>query len=511
MTHKLPYLLSIVSLFVALTSSAQSVPPPLKNVDVLVDCSRAVGGPLHLWGYVNVSRRAPPPVELGEVIEREFGRPKVTRCWLMLDQMWDYRTDEYRFNYEINRDYYVGDPNKKRYGVAGETTGLHYYDYIDSVSRHSDAVMLNIRRYEQEVLCGMISLDKWKTVFKSAVAHYKTRCPNLRYIEVLNEPTAKNQSNLNSIQQYYRFYRCAYQAINELNAELHPDVPLQVGGSSGFRTKEAIHLVHDFAKDPDPEKRLDFLSFHHYWANDRPAQVAGWEEEIDAALARDSLPTNIPIFVTEIGYTLKWRNDASKNLWQAAGMTAYQYFARKSPDLRLLPWVQYHSPAQIALVQFDTKLEMTPYGASVKMLRMHQPQEVRSETTGLQGNGDGVGCLATLGDGKLVVQLWNLDPKLGDPILARVRILSDSEPSNPERESQVKSLKSHAGPFTGKRVCVRKYLIDSHHSNCFAAEGPAAALELAETSEMAVAKPFEFSVTLEPMGLCLWEIETVAP
>lgn len=72
-------------------------------VAVSVDCSRTVPGPLNLWGYVNVSRRAPPPVELCERIEKEFGRPKVTRCWLMLDQMWDYRDDSYRFNYEINK------------------------------------------------------------------------------------------------------------------------------------------------------------------------------------------------------------------------------------------------------------------------------------------------------------------------------------------------------------------------------------------------------------------------
>ena len=136
-------------------------------VSVSVDCSRRVEGPLNLWGYVNVSRRAPPPVELCARIEREYGRPRVTRCWLMLDQMWDYRTDAYRFDYEINKDYYEGDPNKKRYGVPGYTTGLCYYDYVDSVSAHSETVLMNIRRYEQEVLTGIITFGKWKEVFKA--------------------------------------------------------------------------------------------------------------------------------------------------------------------------------------------------------------------------------------------------------------------------------------------------------------------------------------------------------
>ena len=72
------------------------------------------------------------------------------------------------------------------------------------------------------------------------------------------------------------------------------------------------------------DKRLDFVSFHHYWAEDRPSQVAQWEREIDQSLKRLQLPTNIPIFVTEIGYAHKWKDHPDKKLWQACGMTAYQ-------------------------------------------------------------------------------------------------------------------------------------------------------------------------------------------
>ena len=72
------------------------------SVRVTVDGSKTLQSPPQLWGHVNVSRRAPPPKELCPLVEKQFGRPQVTRCWLMLDQMWDYRTDTYRFNYEIN-------------------------------------------------------------------------------------------------------------------------------------------------------------------------------------------------------------------------------------------------------------------------------------------------------------------------------------------------------------------------------------------------------------------------
>jgi len=436
------------------------------TVDVTVNCDEVLADQPQLWGHVNVSRRAPPPPELCAMIEAEFGTPELTRCWLLLDQMWDYRIDEYRFNYGINRDYYEGDPNKKRYGVQGVTTGLRYYDYIDSVSDHSKYVLLNIRRYEQEVLTGMITFDQWKAVFKTAVKHYKQRCPNLRYIEVLNEPTAKNQSNLGSMDNYYRFYRRAYEAINEINAELDPEVPVLVGGSAGFKTNEAIHLVRDYAKDESPDKRLDFLSFHDYWAGDEPARIAGWEQKIDRALAAAALPNNVPVFVTEIGYAFQWKGRADCNLWQACGMTAFQYFARRSPDLRLFPWVQYHSEKQIQFVQFDTDLRMTPFGAAVKMLRMHRDREVAARSTGLDADGNGLGALATVDDAGLTVQLWNLQPDGETAVQADVTVAN-----LPDR-------------FVGGHLTVRQYLIDTRHSNCFTADNPVAGLQLVEQKQV---------------------------
>lgn len=410
----------------------------------------------------------------------------------MLDQVWDYRTDTYRFNYEINRDYYEGDPNKKRYGVGGFTTGLHYYDYIDSVSSHSETVLLNIRRYEQEVLTGMLSFEKWKEVFKAAVRHYKQRCPNLRYIEVLNEPTAANQSNLGSIEYYYDFYRRAYEAVNELNMELKPELPLQVGGSSGFRTKEATHLIHDYARDSSPHKRLDFLSFHHYWIK-RPAEIAEWEGEIDGALQRAALPTDLPIFVTEIGYAWKWRDDPTKSLWHAAGMTAYQYQVRHARNLRLFPWVQYHSDPQIAMVQFDTRLRMTPYGAAVKMLRMHRECEVEAVSSGFERSGNGLGALATLDDEGLTIQLWNLQPDGKTTVRAEVVV------ANLPQELR-------AAPLV-----VRRFLIDSAHSNCFVGTNASGGLEMVEEQKINGNADLRLIARLEPMALCLWQIERSRP
>ncbi len=50
-------------------------------------------------------------------------------------------------------------------------------------------------------------------------------------------------------------------------------------------------------------------------------------------------------------------------------MTAYQNQARHAPNLRLFPWVQYHSEPQIAMVQFDT-LRGTVRPPDLRLLRL---------------------------------------------------------------------------------------------------------------------------------------------
>jgi len=457
-------------------------------VHVTVDASRTVPGPLRLWGCANVSRRAAPPTELCALIEREFGQPQITRCWLMLDEMWDYRTNEYRYNYEVNKDYYTDDPNKPRYGVVGTPTGLRYYDYLDSVANHSGEVLLNVRRYEQELLRGMITDEQWREVLANGLRHYKQRCPNLRYIEVLNEGTAKNQSNIESNDNYYRFYRLAYQAVAQVNTELQPAKPLLVGGSSGFRTTEAKHLIREFAKDDAPDKRLDFVSFHHYWWQQRPAEVGEWEADVDQALAAAGLPTDLPIFVTELGYANQWQKNPARNLWQACGMTAAQFYARHSADLQLFPWVQYHSAAQIAFVQFDMDLRMMPYGSAVKMLRLHQPTEVFSASDGLHDDGNGLGVLATASDDELEVQVWNLQP-------------------DGETAAQVSAVITNLpAALRDGNLRVQRYLIDTTHSNPLTGPAGPGGLEMVEERAIDAADPLRLTAELEPMALCLWAI-----
>ncbi len=54
---------------------------------------------------------------------------------------------------------------------------------------------------------------------------------------------------------------------------------------------------------------------------------------------------------------------------------------------------------------------------------------------------------------------------------------------------------------------VRRYLIDSEHSNCLALPESPGGLELVEQRTQPGGAELRLSAELEPMSLCLWTIE----
>jgi hypothetical protein len=140
------------------------------------------------------------------------------------------------------------------------------------------------------------------------------------------------------------------------------------------------------------------------------------------------------------------------------------------------------------MVQFDTELRMTPFGAAVKMLTMHKKHEVPAESSAMDENGAGLGALATMDDTGLVIELWNLQPKSGN---VDVSVLVTNIPAGLRSSS----------------FRIRRYQIDSQHSNCFSGADSAGGLELVEEMTQPASEELRFEVEMEPMALCLWQIE----
>lgn len=338
-------------------------------------------------GRATSIQKAPAPVLAG-LSEREFGKPTITHCWVNLDEMWDYRTGQYDFNYRIGVPKYddVKEKARESWGSVRETN-VHFYDYLRAFGKHSDEIILTIRRYERDILDGTlgVTMADWKEVFKQAVIHYRRICPNLRYIEVCNEYAGFIKC---TAEEYYQFYQAAYQAVNEANVELGLEgkVRVLVGGPvvTGDIIGKMDLFFENFSKDNSPDKRLDFVSWHEY--NKSYHGTALREGQVQRMLASHGIPKK-PMFVTEHAPIHGKLGTHELNLVNAAGLVKSLYFTNVySPGVTICPWVQYHiREIQTQFMWFDgpnepdtraEELRMLPIGCSMKLLSMHKQWEI---------------------------------------------------------------------------------------------------------------------------------------
>jgi len=448
---------ALVALLVGLPLSAAETPGAEATIERTIDASKYFRPFPDLAAYRNTSiQKAPAPV-LAELAEREFGKAKITRCWLNLDEMWDYRTRQFNDNYQIGVHKYDDVPEKFRESWNWVTeTNVRFDDYLKAFGRHSDAVMLTVRRYERDILDGKlgVTMDDWKAIFKHAVKHSREICPNLRYIEVCNEYGVTGFIGCTH-DEYYRFYRLAYQAVNEVNDELKlaGDDRILVGGPNAVRDamKALNRFFENFSQDTSPDKRLDFVTWHEY--HNRYADLAQREGQVKQMLAQNGLAQDLPLFITEHDpYHPKAESD-EHNLINGAALVQSLYFtSRQSPAVKIMPWVLYHDgEIQTRFMWFegpnepDTKadqLQMLPAGCSMKFLSMHKEWEIAVDN---ELGADEL-VLASVQNYGLVIEAVNY----GEPRDVRLRI------------EQLPKVFTALGD--GKLQVV-KYLIDRDHSN----------------------------------------------
>ncbi len=494
-------------LLVAATLTAQAAPegPPAAPGDSpaiarAIDASNYFRRFPDLVAHRNTSIQKAPAPALAERSEQELGRPKVTRCWLNLDEMWDYRTRQYDHNYVIGVPKYAGVKEKFResWGWVKETR-VPFDSYLKAFGQHSDAVMLCIRRYERDILDGKlgVTMADWKMIFKSAVKHARQVSPSVRYIEVCNEYGCKGFIGCTH-EEYYRFYRLAYQAVNEVNAELNltGEDRLLVGGPNAVRSAMTSldRFFENFSKDPASDKKLDFVTWHEY--HNRYASIAQREKEVNGMLAAHGLATGLPMFITEHDPYHNKAGQTQFNLINAACLVKSLYFTSlHSPGVGIFPWVQYHDrKIQTRFMWFDGpnepdtqpgELHMLPSGCSMKLLSMHKDWEIAVDNDVAN---DHIVLASVQHDG-LVVEAINY----GEPRDVRLQI---------DKLSQVFSALGDG------KVRIVKYLIDEEHSNCVADPDYPGGLEQVGDCRM---QPQGGSLTLtHPQlakhGIVLWKV-----
>lgn len=364
----------------------------------------------------------------------------------------------------------IYDPKTGKYDYHGID------DYLSDASRLSDSLLV-VMDTRVQIRDKKESPAQIKPVIKRILYDLKKRFPHIKYIEAFNEPDY-NLAKAVSPEGLYDYYRVYYQAVNEINRELKPKVPLEVGGPAfmQYHPEWMRAFLDRYKADPAPDKRLDFISWHGYgefpggfhrgqgpqayhFYKDNPSEVADQRAKLETELRSRGLDVNIPSFIDELGVypgpSFDHMNDPHADaLIQAAGTTSLIYWYMDQPHTVPFNWVLRHKSEErkdqlVTRAGKDKPVPIdifTPYGNTLLMMSKLKNERVPARSNALV-EGKGVYAIATKDSTGVAVMVWNYQ-HTGTKAY-RATIDMDALPPN----------------LRNKRVQQRVYRIDEHTSN----------------------------------------------
>lgn len=309
-------------------------------------------------------------------------------------------------------------------------------DYLADASRLSDNLLM-VMDTRVEVRDFGYTPEQIKPIVKTMMRDLKQRFPQIKYIEAFNEPD-HNLGKVLKPEQLYDHYRVYNEAVNEINEDLKPEIPLQLG-AAGFMQYNETWLrafLDRYKADPWPGKRLDFISWHaygefpegdgnregprayHFYKGD-PSEIANQREKLESELRSRGLDESIPAFITEMGIypgpSFDHQNDPRPDyLIGAAGVLSLSYWFMEQENIVPFNWVLRHFQEE-RKDQLVTRAGngqavptgiFTPYGNAMLMMSKLKDERVAAHSDALQ-NGKGVYAIATRDDNGAAVVVWN--------------------------------------------------------------------------------------------------------
>ncbi|WP_284646470.1 cellulase family glycosylhydrolase [Paenibacillus silviterrae] len=293
------------------------------------------------------------------------------------------------------------------YDLATDTYNFSNYDvYFSDTSNMADALLVNIKA--EKVIPELQSPDKVKPIVKNIIKHLKQNHPKIKYIEALNEPDDPHSNRYKGLvtpDTVYSYYKAFSDAVYEVNAELNPEVPLQVGGPSIMRLDMDWigKFLDGYKNDPSPMNKLDFISYHGYFVGpnftgfvkEDPSMVDNQRSQINAALSSRGLSIDIPSFITETGIYPGPLTDVPNvsggvqpdQLRQAAGLASLHYWYINNSKNYAFQWELRHpdnarKDALVSRDPYNVKLsdipsdKFTPYGNNGHAVKDESDQSI---------------------------------------------------------------------------------------------------------------------------------------
>ena len=436
---------------------------------IVVDAGRALGPVMRLERATTHSTSSPLPGEPTRDYMQGLEHD-VVRTWIQTRYVYNNGDIDYNYRYESS-------------GVGAE-------DALAFYATTAKSVLIALSAYNPTSRWSMPTGDALTEFLTRTLVYYKSRYPNIRYVQVGNEPDA----NRETMATYYPIYTHYYRAVNAANAELGLDGDDRLLLSNGPLTSNVANMLRyadgflaAYAADPDPAKKLDFFSFHSYGETNRPAELLTARARIDAAMAKHGLPS-IPVFVSEYGMfggsSLPVRMTLAQLMtMQPAGQFTKAFYLYEGGIDGVFNWAIHHrslpSKSQVANVATGT---LYPYGNALELAKKVSDRGTRIEATSkaIRSSGLGTHVLASMAPGKgIAILVWNFNWR-------------DSVQNVPF-DVLVKNV-PHAA-VGGQRVTKTVYIIDSRNNNYFT--NPAQ-----DTLEVTSREEIEYSPTISiPMQL----------
>jgi len=270
------------------------------------------------------------------------------------------------------------------------------------------------------------------------IRELKRQFPKINYIEALNEPDwvfhgaqiYRRKDPVLQPNEVYAYYVPFYRAVNEVNAELPQGQRIKVGGPAftGMTESWMTAFLDGYAADENPEKRLDFISYHGYgeFSDDfkqyipyksDPSEVSTQRARLDEWLKERKLTAGLPALITETGIypgPSFDEPDPSKNDYvrQAAGLASMHYWWAGQKEIYPFNWVVRHGSQgrkdQLITRTPDGPLADTfsPYGNMLVMQSRMKDNKVEATSDSLT-EGQGVYAVASKDKSGASVMVWN--------------------------------------------------------------------------------------------------------
>ncbi len=408
---------------------------------IVVDAAQPLGAVMRMEKATTHSTSSPLPGEPTRSYMQGLDH-EVVRTWIQTRYVYNKGDIDYNYKYELS-------------GVGAEDA-LRFY------ATTGKSVLIALSAYNATSTWPLPQGEAFKDFLRETLIYYKSKYPNIRYIQVGNEPNASGET----AETYYPIYRQYYRAVNEANAALGLGNGDRLLISNGAFTSNVTNMLAyadpflaAYAADPDPTKKLDFFSFHVYGETDRPLELLTARKRVDAAMRKHGLPV-IPAFVTEYGVFGGSKRparmtDADLVTIQPAGQLTKAFYLYEGGIDNVFNWAIHHAtlPMKSQLADVQTAIRY-PYGNMLLLAKEVSDRKTRISATSknIDDKGLGTHVLASMKPGNgIAVLVWNYHWR--------------KDASEDEFNVLIKNI-PHAA-VGGKKMHSRVYLIDSQNNNYF--------------------------------------------